>query len=103
MTRQRRARKPAKSRRRRVFAVRLFVLGVIVVEALWLAGFIRATGSWLPPGLVSGFGQDRARREVWDSRKERRLGDLLIEQAVAREGSRGVSEKPEEPLGGPGR
>ena len=64
---------------------------------LWLAAFIRGTGSWLPPGVTAPLRLTEGQERAWDRSKEEKLGDLLIDKTLAQEGSRGPSRKPPEP------
>ncbi|MBN1868632.1 hypothetical protein JW916_15225 [Candidatus Sumerlaeota bacterium] len=82
---------------RRVFSVgRLLLWIVLIVETLWLGGFIWSTGSWIPPGLRGGLqgdgrGATPDRSAGWSQEKQDQLDELQIQQILQSEGAEGES------------
>jgi hypothetical protein len=86
---------------RRFFSLRrLFFWTILLVETIWLAGFIWSTGSWIPAGLT---GQHPVtaldQTPVWNQTKQDSLDELQIQKLLQREGSQGQSPTAPSPAG----
>lgn len=94
-----RGKRTARSRRRRVirYLARLLFWAILILETLWLAGFIVSTGSWLPPGARGLTGHTDRVRSVWTDRREEKADQERIERLLESSGSRGASDEPPPP------
>ena len=78
--------------------VRLLLWFLVIVETVWIAGFIWATGTWFPPMQIGSRGRTTTgSRTTWTERKQEELDDLQVQELLARKASRGNSTEPPSP------
>jgi hypothetical protein len=66
---------------------------LVIVEGVWLAAFIWATGSFLPPGLTRA----KPVEGVLQGSRQERLDDQKLREMLVRKASRGTAEVPPTP------
>lgn len=75
---------------------RILLWAVLIVQGLWIAGFVWSTGGLVPPGLSLG-GRSAEGEAGWTREKQSELQELEIQKMIHEKGSQGDSPSPPSP------